>query len=145
MAVPPFACPQGTTCFGTTILKTKWASVAPPWTVELSYWKKVKISEAGGKTPPPKYKISGVIYPNQTTGKNYFTHELYPIFQDYRCQTCHSLGSKEALVQRHNGILSQGQIVDVQGLLGMNLGCGGGCHTMIKEATQPVPNMRGQA
>lgn len=137
----PFACPQGTTCLGTTILKAKWMSVTPPWTVELSYWKKVKISEAGGKTPPKKYKISGVIYPNQTTGQSYFTYGLYPIFQHERCKTCHAMGSKETLVQRHNGIISASIIQDVQGLLGMNLGCGGGCHTRIKEATQPVPGI----
>jgi hypothetical protein len=137
----PFACPHGTTCLGTTILKNKWVSVTPPWILELSYWKKVKISEAGGKEPPQVQKAIGLVYPNQTTGKSYFTHLIYPIFQHDRCKSCHALGSKTELVQRHNGILSEGQIGEVQGLLGMNLGCGGGCHTMIKEATQPVPNV----
>jgi hypothetical protein len=136
------ACPQGKTCLGTTILRTKWAPVSPPWTVEISYWKKVKISEAGGKTPPQKIKVTGVVYPNQTTGKSYFEYMMYPIFQHERCKTCHAMGSKDALVQRHNGIIMANIIQDVQGLLGMNLGCGGGCHkTHITEATQPVPNV----
>jgi hypothetical protein len=133
----PFACPQGTTCLGTTILKTKWVSVPPPWTVELSYWKKFKI----GENPPKKLKAIGVIYPNGTTGQSYFTHELYPTFQHERCQSCHALGSIDALVQHHHHMnFYPSYVLNVQGLLGMNLGCNGGCHTM-KEITQPVPNV----
>lgn len=132
-------CPQGRTCLGTTLLKSKWVSVTPPWIVEISYWEKVKKSTG---TKPQKHKVSVIIYPNQTTGKSYFEQSLYPIFQHDRCTSCHALGSKSALVQRHNGIISASIIQEVPGLLGMNLGCGGGCHkTHITEATQPVPGV----
>lgn len=136
-----FGCPQGMTCLGTTIFNTKWASVTPPWIVEISYWKKIQKSVAGDKKPQ-KLKVSEVIYPNQTTSESYFEHLIYPIFQHDRCTSCHALGSKNALVQRHNGIISATIIQEVPGLLGMNLGCGGGCHkTHITEATQPVPGV----
>ncbi len=32
---------------------------------------------------------------------NYFQDKIYPTFQSARCQTCHSLGSHDALVQQH--------------------------------------------
>ncbi|MEJ2231209.1 MAG: hypothetical protein P8X46_08515, partial [Nitrospirales bacterium] len=134
-----YSCPQGKTCLGTTILKSAWRSVTAPWTVELSYWKKVTISEVGGKQSPNKIKAKGVIYPNRTTGKSYFEHRLYPIFQHDRCKSCHALGSKDALVERHHGLLSADIIQEGQGLLGMNLGCGGGCHVFV--ASQPVPGV----
>jgi hypothetical protein len=127
----PFNCPQGTKCLFTTILRTPWKKAKPPWTVELTFWKKVKISEAGGKIPPQKLKAVAVIHPNQTTGKSYFTEKIFPIFRHYRCTTCHSLGSKEALVQRHNGILSASGIAETPTALGLNLTCGGGCHQAV--------------
>ncbi len=131
MGGTPFNCPQGKTCLFTTILRTSWVKAKPPWTVELTFWKKVKISEAGGKTPPQKLKSVAVIHPNQTTGQSYFTEKIFPIFQHYRCTTCHSMGSKDALVQRHNGILSAGGIAETPTALGLNLTCGGGCHQAI--------------
>ena len=131
IAGAPFNCPQGKTCLTTTILRTPWKKAKPPWTVELTFWKKVKISEAGGKIPPQKLKAVAVIHPNQTTGKSYFTEKIFPIFQHYRCTTCHSLGSKDALVQRHNGILSASGIVETPTALGLNLTCGRGCHQAI--------------
>lgn len=131
---PPANCPQGKTCLGTSIIRTAWKKATPPWTVELTFWKKVKISEAGGKTPPEKFKSVAIIYPNRTTSLSYFTEKIYPIFKHDRCTTCHSLGSKEALVQRHNGLLSSGSIAETSTALGLNLSCGGGCHQAIADA-----------
>ena len=131
MEVSPFNCPQGKTCLATTILRAPWKKANPPWTVELTFWKKVKISDAGGKTPPQKLKAVAVIHPNQTNDQSYFTEKIFPIFQHYRCTTCHSLGSKEALIQRHNGILTASGIAEKPTALGVNLTCGGGCHQAI--------------
>ncbi len=151
----PATCPQTRTCLGTTIRYLKWDSSSPPWTVEISFWKQGVRAEALGEITLrlpgsdeslvrpknhniQKTKIVGVIYPNQTTGKSYFTNMLYPIFKHDRCTSCHTLGSKSALVERHNGILSADIIEEIQGHIGMNFGCGGGCHVYIPEPTQPV-------
>ncbi len=150
----PSVCPTSKTCLGTTIQYHQWDSATPPWTVEISYWKQGIRTEALGQSAIrlpgsdqplvrpnsniQKTKIVGVIYPNQTTGKSYFTHVLYPIFKHDRCTSCHTLGSKSALVERHNGLITEDIIQEVQGHIGMNFGCGGGCHVYIPEPTQPV-------
>ncbi len=106
-----------------------WGSATPPWTVEFSYWKT-------GAPVGKKTKMIEVIHPNQTTGQSYFAHKFSPIFTHARCTACHALGSKDALVNRHKGTLPVGMIRDVPGKIGMNLGCGGGCHVEISR--QPV-------
>ncbi len=154
----PSLCPRTNTCLQTTILRRGWRSATAPWTVEVSYWKHgLKAEALGGSairlpgsdeplvrpksSQSPKTKIVGAIYPNQTAGQSYFTNIIYPIFKHERCTSCHALGSKSALVDRHHGLLDAGIIQEIPGRIGMNLGCGGGCHVYIPEATQPVPGV----
>ncbi len=146
-------CPQGKTCLGTTIRHLPWLNTTPPWTVEVSYWK-IPLKAATGRKnylrmpgsdaplvrdkPVKKTTVAGVIYPNATTGKSYFTHKVYPIFQHERCISCHTLGSKAEIVNRHGGLLSEDDIQVVQGHVGANYACGGGCHVSVPETIQPV-------
>ncbi len=146
-------CPQSKMCLGTTISYLQWDNVQPPWTLELTYWRHQIKATAGKRSylrmpgsheplvrekPPAKTKVTGVIYPNATSGKSYFTHKVYPIFKHERCVSCHTLGSKSMLMERHGGLLSENDIQEVEGHVGKNYACGGGCHVVVPETTQPV-------
>jgi hypothetical protein len=119
-----FMCPAGKTCLWITIQGDRLFQDEPTWDVKLELAKKPYI----GTTADWKVITN---YIQATLDKSYFQDKLFPTFYHDRCSTCHSLGDKPTLVQRHGTLLTEGQISVTATPNGSQLRCGSGCHQGI--------------
>jgi hypothetical protein len=120
-------CPSGKTCLGTSVRGAKMFSYPGVWDMKLTFWKEVLPGQI-----PDKANILADISPNPTP-KSYFAEKVGPIFKHARCSTCHSLGSKDAIVAQHHGMVSLSDIYETPTDHGTQLRCSN-CHGGIKFA-----------
>lgn len=125
-SIPEFGCPAGDKCLTVSVPGARAFTAPFGWDLKLVYWKTpVRL---GGL--PDKTTIHGYVK-GPTSSQSYFAAKIAPIFQHGNCSTCHALGSKQKLVDHHQGLLSLNQITSTATDHGHQLRCGGGCHGYV--------------
>jgi hypothetical protein len=142
-------CPQAKSCLYLTITQAAWAAAKAPWVLDIRVTKVTRhqaspteaptIDKYGDVVPSPRFdyralpRSRGRVLANPQSSGSYFATRIYPTFQHGRCQSCHALGSVEALASRHAAVGPQFDgysVVSTSTPTGAVITCSGGCHVV---------------
>src|SRR5262245_1866591 len=112
----------GGTCVTWNIRGTVMPPAPGPYSIDLVYWELAPYRT-------PKQHVYSYADPNPDR-MTYFGDQLVPTFRHTNCTTCHSLVSKQSLVDQHHGLLDMSWIYETPTPRGTQLRCLVACHNV---------------